>query len=41
MKNENNSSSLIERLKAIFKPSKSTQKDNKTKHVPRWMYRND
>ena len=41
MKKENNSFSLLKFLKAIFKPKKSSIKDRKAKHVPRWMYRNE
>ena len=41
MKKENNSFTLLKFLRVIFKPKKASQKNGKTKHVPRWMYRNE
>ena len=41
MEKENKSFALLKYLKAIFKPSKSSTKKDRSNHVPRWMYRND
>ena len=42
MSNENNSSTLIQRLKTIFKAKKQpTQKPARRRRDPVWMYRNE
>ena len=41
MKKENNSFSLVQFFKNIFKSDMPAQKNGHRKREPRWMYRND
>ena len=41
MKKENNSSNLLNLIRTVFKPKKSTKKNGLPKREPRWMYRNE
>jgi len=41
MNNEDNSNGILNKLKTIFKPKQSEQKDTKPKLERRWIYRNE